>query len=279
MLSRIQKKIIDKFLLFCIIIKELSWWERGIFLDKYNEEFDEDNYDDNEIRTTVVKPKKMSAKSQLLIVIQLILCGIILGGAFIVKSIGGQLYATVGTWFYDNYNNSVFTDTQKNIIPFIDKITTTENNGIFSKNENSSSHSDIINKIKKSFHKPLDKGIITSTYGNRGENSNKKFHKGIDIAADKNSPIYAMLDGTVTISEKDDSYGNYIVITHSDNIKTLYAHCSKSDIKQGEKVTAGQQIALVGSTGDSDGNHLHLEVIIDGENINPQEILGKEYSE
>lgn len=238
--------------------------------------YDDDKNNDEYIQSK--KDKKVKIGSQLLIIIQLIICTLLLISAFVIKTIGGSLYAQVGTWFYDNYNNSVFTDTKNNILSFADKTKTTENKDVIPQNDNSTENSDVIEKIKADIKKPLANGTVTSAFGRREENSNTEFHKGIDIGADKGSVISAMLDGTAIIAEKDDSYGNYIVLEHSDNVKTLYAHCSELCVKQGEKVTAGQKIALVGSSGDSDGNHLHLEVIIDGENINPQEILGKEYT-
>lgn len=238
--------------------------------------YDDDKNNDEYIQSK--KDKKVKIGSQLLIIIQLIICTLLLISAFVIKTIGGSLYAQVGTWFYDNYNNSVFTDTKNNILSFADKTKTTENKDVIPQTDNSTENSDVIEKIKADIKKPLANGTVTSAFGRREENSNTEFHKGIDIGADKGSVISAMLDGTAIIAEKDDSYGNYIVLEHSDNVKTLYAHCSELCVKQGEKVTAGQKIALVGSSGDSDGNHLHLEVIIDGENINPQEILGKEYT-
>lgn len=246
--------------------------------EKYGDkEFCDEDKNNNEY-SPKNKDKKITAGSQLLIIIQLIICTLLLISAFVIKTIGGSLYAQVGTWFYDHYNNSVFTNTKNNILSFTDKTKTTENKDVIPQTDNSTENSDVMDKIKSDMKKPLAKGTLTSVFGKSAESSDAKFHKGIDIGTDKGSVISAMLDGTVIIADKDDSYGNYIVLEHSDNVKTLYAHCSELCVKQGEKVAAGQKIALVGSSGDSDGNHLHLEVIIDDENINPQELLGKEYA-
>lgn len=252
----------------------------GFFLNEFDRYDETDNYEqETNIEQTKKKHnKKFSVGSQMLVVIQLILCGLVLICAVAIKSIGGSLYATISTWFYDNYNNSVFTDTKDNILSFVDNTKTTEKNSAVPNTDNSSENTDITEKIKSDMKLPLQSGTITSGFGNRDDESGSEFHKGIDIAAEKDSEIYSMLDGTVTIAEEDSSYGNYIVITHSDNVKTLYAHCSELCVKQGDTVTAGQKIALVGSTGDADGVHLHLEIIIDNENTNPQDILGKEYT-
>ncbi len=240
-------------------------------MNEFNE-YDEQQDITNQPKQT----KKHSFGSQTLIIIQLILCGLIIISAFMVKLIGGSVYAIVGTWFYDNYNNSVFTDTQDNIFSFIDGTKTSEKNEI-NLNNNSKTNTDIINKIKADIKKPLQSGSITSGFGNRSDGDTNEFHKGIDIVSEKGAQICAILEGTVTVSKEDDSYGKYIVLTHSNGIQTLYAHCSELCVKEGEKINAGQKIALVGSTGDSSGNHLHLEIIINGENADPAEILGKEY--
>lgn len=243
------------------------------------ERYDEnENYEQESDNEPIKQKKKISGSSQILIIIQLILCILVLVCAIVIKSIGGSLYATVATWFYDNYNNSIFTDTKDNILSFIDKTKTTEKDNNIPDTDNSSENIDTINKIKANIKKPLQSGTITSEFGNRDDESGSEFHKGVDIATEKGAEISAMLDGTITIAEKNDSYGNYIVITHSDNVKTLYAHCSELCVKQGDTVTAGQKIALAGSTGDADGVHLHLEIIVDDENINPQDVLGKEYT-
>ena len=113
-------------------------------------------------------------------------------------------------------------------------------------------------------------GTITSQFGYRvdpitGEVSS---HTGTDIACAEGTPILAAADGTVTVANGLDSwggsYGYYIQIDHSGGLETLYAHCSSICVTTGQQVQAGQVIGYVGHTGRVTGNHLHLEVRIDG---------------
>lgn len=121
-----------------------------------------------------------------------------------------------------------------------------------------------------SFVVPLN-GRITSQFGIRNDpfDGKKARHEGTDIAAPKGTEIVAAAGGTVSyVGYDDDGYGKYFKITHSDKVMTLYAHCSEILVKKGDTVTAGQTIALVGSTGQSTGNHLHFEIRIDGKAVN-----------
>lgn len=113
---------------------------------------------------------------------------------------------------------------------------------------------------------------ITSHFGDLEDRN--RAHKGLDIAMPSGTPIKAVLDGTITISEENSpSYGKYIEITHNDTLKTRYAHCSELKVKNGDKVKQGDIIALVGSTGDSTGPHLHLEVIKNNIKVDPEQYL------
>ena len=111
-------------------------------------------------------------------------------------------------------------------------------------------------------------GTITSRFGIRSRDN----HKGIDIGADKGTPIYAAASGTVYVSQYGYSggYGNYIILSHGNGIQTLYGHCSELCVSAGETVSQGQPIARVGSTGISTGNHLHFEVRVNGVAQDPQ---------
>ena len=113
---------------------------------------------------------------------------------------------------------------------------------------------------------------ISSEFNNdRGDH----YHKGVDIACDKGTPIYAVMSGTVTLVKSTGSYGKHIMIDHGNNIVTLYAHCSAMYVSVGDKVSKGEHIAAVGNTGRSTGDHLHIEVRINGKVYDPMKYLDK----
>ncbi|MDW8027692.1 MAG: peptidoglycan DD-metalloendopeptidase family protein [Armatimonadota bacterium] len=120
------------------------------------------------------------------------------------------------------------------------------------------------------FIRPVD-GKIVSGFGYRFHPIFRrvKFHYGIDISAPYGTPIRAVADGVVIFSGWRRAYGNTVIIDHGDGLATLYAHCSRLLVNEGEVVKQGQVIALVGSTGLSTGPHLHFEVRRYGEPINP----------
>ncbi len=113
-------------------------------------------------------------------------------------------------------------------------------------------------------------GIITSRYGSN-DSVRDHSHSGLDIAAPYGTPIKAAASGTVTYSgNAGDGFGNYVIISHGNGVTTVYAHCSQLLVSAGQTVSQGDIIAKVGSTGNSTGNHLHLEVRKNGVNYNPQ---------
>lgn len=112
-------------------------------------------------------------------------------------------------------------------------------------------------------------GTITSRFG-ASSSMRKSSHTGLDIATSTGTPIVAAAAGTVTFSGYKGSYGNMIVISHGNGVQTYYGHCSKLYVSSGTTVSQGQTIAAVGSTGNSTGPHLHLEVRINGVAYNPQ---------
>lgn len=122
-------------------------------------------------------------------------------------------------------------------------------------------------------NKPIT-GIITARYG---ENSRVRSssHTGLDIATSKGTPIKVIASGKVIFAAEKGSYGKLVKVEHENGVQTWYAHCSKLYVKTGQKVLAGETIAAVGSTGNSTGSHLHLEIRINGKAVNPQKYLYK----
>ncbi|MBQ2938565.1 MAG: peptidoglycan DD-metalloendopeptidase family protein [Clostridia bacterium] len=117
-------------------------------------------------------------------------------------------------------------------------------------------------------------GKISSRYG-VSSRIRSSTHTGLDIAAPKGTPIKVIADGTITSAKYTGSYGNLVKVQHENGVESWYAHASKINVTVGQKVKAGDVIALVGSTGNSTGAHLHLEIRIDGEHVNPQNYLYK----
>ena len=112
---------------------------------------------------------------------------------------------------------------------------------------------------------------ITSGFGRRYHPVLKtlRAHTGVDISAPKGTPVYATADGTVSSENPGSGYGIVVMINHGYSYKTIYAHLSKKVVKPGQKVTRGQLIGYVGSTGMSSGSHLHYEVLKGGKPVNP----------
>ena len=121
--------------------------------------------------------------------------------------------------------------------------------------------------------KPIPSGVeFTSGYGVRSDpfGRGRAMHAGIDLSGPIGTPIYATADGVVTEAEwNSGGYGNLIKIDHGRGIETRYGHMSKMTVRPGERVTRGQLIGRMGSTGRSTGSHLHYEVRIDGRAVNP----------
>lgn len=115
-------------------------------------------------------------------------------------------------------------------------------------------------------------GVITSRFA-AIENVRSGAHTGLDIGAPNGTPIHVAADGIVKHSAPMGTYGNLVIVDHGNGIQTYYAHCSKLLVNVGQQVISGDTIALVGSTGNSTGNHLHLEIRINGKPVNPQKYL------
>jgi murein DD-endopeptidase MepM/ murein hydrolase activator NlpD len=123
--------------------------------------------------------------------------------------------------------------------------------------------------------KPVD-ARFTSDFGPRthpitGRASN---HAGVDLAAPTGTPIAAAGEGVVAFAGVRGGYGNLVILEHADGTQTYYAHADRLDVRAGDRVARGQQVATVGSTGRSTGPHLHFEVRRDGVPVDPAPLIG-----
>ena len=128
-------------------------------------------------------------------------------------------------------------------------------------------------KNTASFIKPIE-GTISSKFGLRNPTTATvpKNHTGTDIAANTGTKIKAATDGEVVLASSEGDYGNHLKIQIG-QVSIIYAHCNKLYVKQGDKITQGQEIAEVGSTGNSTGPHLHFEIRLNEKPVDPQKIL------
>lgn len=118
-------------------------------------------------------------------------------------------------------------------------------------------------------------GVLTSEFGYRRSPFSRrwKFHSGIDVAAPRGTPIYAAAPGVVTFAGYNSGYGRMIEIDHGHGVKTRYAHNTSHFVQEGDVMDVGERIATVGSTGRATGPHVHFEVLIDGQQVDPLEYL------
>lgn len=117
---------------------------------------------------------------------------------------------------------------------------------------------------------PVD-ASVTSAFGYREHPSEgeRRFHYGVDLAAEKGTEIGAFADGTVTVVGESSSYGKYCMISHAGGYTTLYAHCDRITVSSDREVRRGETVAAVGDTGMATGAHLHFELQKDGVYLNP----------
>lgn len=121
------------------------------------------------------------------------------------------------------------------------------------------------------------RGWLSSLYGNRKDpfTGGPDFHPGLDISADRGTPIQATADGTIESAAYDGNYGNAIVIYHGFGISTRFGHLSKFTVHAGQQVKRGEVIGYVGSTGRATSAHLHYEILLNGQRINPLRLLAR----
>lgn len=123
--------------------------------------------------------------------------------------------------------------------------------------------------------RPVQDGWVSSFFGFRADpfTGRRAHHDGVDIAGKKGDPIEVVASGIVSFSGERSGYGNLVEINHGNGYVTRYGHNAINLVKEGDKVTKGQVVAMMGSTGRSTGPHVHFEVLRDGKIVNPIKYL------
>jgi len=119
------------------------------------------------------------------------------------------------------------------------------------------------------------RGWTTSGFGYRTSpfTGRREMHRGVDVATRTGTPIIAPADGVVVFAGREGGFGNLVVLDHGYGIATRYGHCSKLNVKIGQKVKRGDVVGFVGNTGRSTGPHLHYEVAVNGVAVNPMRYI------
>ena len=119
------------------------------------------------------------------------------------------------------------------------------------------------------------RGSVNSEFGRRASpwTQSVEFHSGLDIKAQIGTPVHAPAAGTIVVAGPAHEYGTAVMIDHGQDIKTLYGHLSKVSVRPGQKVERGMLLAYSGNTGRSSGPHLHYEIFVKGQPVNPRAYL------
>lgn len=127
-------------------------------------------------------------------------------------------------------------------------------------------------KLNYKIFKPVINGVVSSEFGERVHPITEELgiHKGLDLALEAGSPIFAIYDGEVVEAEYNQWNGYYVKIKHDNEIMSVYCHCKKLFVEKGDVIRGGEVIASVGSTGQSTGPHLHFELRINEVCYNPE---------
>ncbi len=240
---------------------------------------DNDFYENKSTRSKKREQKKQNVMTKV-IAVQLVLSLIVSGLLFVVCKTESNLSQNIKSFYTEISKNDIAVSTILGVFKNVVKQTfapmvveeaasgeTTEESG------EKADFSPVFLTVK--ITSPIEKEYISSYFGYRVSPITQKYslHKGIDIPANDKTEIYAVYNGVVEKAEYNSINGNYIVIKHSQSLKTTYNHCKKMFVKEGEIVKKGEKIALVGATGYATGNHLHFEMIVNDKYINPLWVL------
>jgi len=213
---------------------------------------------------------------------QIFSSAIILLSVLALKQFNPPIFANIKDFYNKNVNILILQDFDiKKSMEFIDKkfLNKLRKNIVFKNKDNEILKGNNAILFTVPVSKPLNEGVVTSRFGLRKDpfTSQDKLHLGLDIGANNGEIIHAILPGTVVKTEKSNSYGNYVKLDHGNNIESIYAHCEEILVSEGDVISRGQGVASVGRSGRATGNHLHLEILVNGIKQNPEIFLENAY--
>lgn len=240
---------------------------------------------------TLMMPSKNKEDSDKIMIVQAIICVIVIVFVLVSKVTSTQLFIEIKSQYQQIISSGIDISEQGELVRFIsvfaqnikekvaDALNSIDNATAKGGAENGSEISfisaDFPYMLSVTPHVPVNKGTLSSKYGERLNpvTGKKEIHSGLDIKAKEGSHVFSSYGGQVEKSGNDKIRGNYIIIKHTNNLRTIYQHLSKIYVGVETKVMRGQIIGAVGSTGLSTGPHLHYELIIDRVSVNPSKAL------
>lgn len=250
---------------------------------------DNNFYEVNRERTRNKSNKKYQNAMPKVIIVQLVLSLIISGVIFAVCKTESDLSQNIKQYYSEISKTDIAVSTIfgtfKNVVKqtFAPTIQERENvdDAAGESNVETSGEKAVFSPVflTAKLENPLREKNVTSHFGYRVSPITNKYslHTGLDIAAPQNTKICSAYDGVVEKADYHEINGNYIIIKHSDMLKTTYNHCNKLLVNEGETVKKGDCIALVGDTGYATGYHLHFEILINDKYVNPLWVLDYEF--
>lgn len=220
--------------------------------------------------STEMKKEKRNTQNNLIFIVQICVAVIMTVLLFLTQRLNPEFFM----YFKNSYNNMI-TDNLHNTVNTSSQ--NVEDNIIFIEKKDKKGDDESVAvslTVNDEITVPAH-GEITSRFGGRTNPISGLYavHTGVDIAAPDRSKIVAAYNGIAEETGNTEKAGNYVLLLHSDGSQTLYCHCSEICVEENQLVKAGDVIAKVGSTGWATGPHLHFEIRIDGESVDPMDYL------
>lgn len=213
----------------------------------------------------------------LLLLVQTIFCAAILLSVLILKIIGGPTFISVKMWYLEHANDTLISGRKTDELgQTFHKVFAPKKNKEKQTLQQPSNKaaSAVENKVRLSvpLSNPVPSGVVTSPFGVREDPFTQEvcLHSGVDIGAERGTPIFATMSGVVEEADASPQRGNFVRLDHGNGVETEYLHCDELCVKKGTTVSRGETIAKVGRKGRATGDHVHVALKICGAQCDPE---------